>query len=630
MAIACSTVNMLQKNIKRRIRVEALLTGAPLNPAVLAFCLITVFPLMLSGAGSVKENANSHVIFFEENTLSESGKEDAKALTDYAAAYIKIRNDGKFSDESVKLLMDSVTRNPYGIPPLKLLVAHWSRSRNYKEMLKNFLPLAKKYPDAIRLNIITSDTLSRLEREKDALHLLERSVDCIDFSPRGKVSPVLLGELVSKLSSMYVELGDVDAGEDLWDDALACSAIGDQLIVRMAAADFFAEFADQGPDGFFAGWSKRRYRRKLEENLTQVEKLWAEKKMNNALLVSPILRIFKRYSMGDRAEKILLKMLLENPYNSSAMLMLAQTYSDFRRYADAVRVWQVIIDTDYYKRAGVIWKFLTRGRGGEGDFYMELASAALRGGDYKEATRAFDWFLLLNPEDSEALFQLGIAYMRMREYTKAILKLEQVKGLPEADFYRARCYVNEGRYEKALEALNDAEKTAKKYKRDAFLDKRFYVEYAFVADQAGEFKKSEAALKKLLKDHPDDPMLNNFLGYLWAEKGVNLDEARKLVERALEKDSENAAYVDSMAWVLYKKKQYEDAVDRISKALKLEGEIPDAVIAEHAGDIYQALGDKKNALKYWKMALEIYSEDIDRDALKNKIDQIRNSQFEKL
>ena len=109
------------------------------------------------------------------------------------------------------------------------------------------------------------------------------------------------------------------------------------------------------------------------------------------------------------------------------------------------------------------------------------------------------------------------------------------------------------------------------------------------------------------------------MGYMWAEHNIHLDEAEKFIAAALETDKDNTAYLDSMAWVNYKKGNFKKALAYIEKSLALEGEIPDAVIAEHAGDIYSALGEKEKALKYWKLAASIYNEDINLPAIKEKI-----------
>jgi len=585
---------------------------------------------MLFGAERVKKIDNTHVIFYPHNTLSEAGKLKAIAFAEYAASHIQIRSSGKISDVSIQRLLSCVNKDPYAIPALKLILTKCLKDRNYQKIVDDLLPVAKKYPRALRLNLIVTDALLELGKKNEAMLLLEKSLAETDYKTDANTDIRLLSEAIIKLSSIYINLKKIDKGEALWDNVLANEIVAEEFLIRMAAISFYAEFADQGPDGFFAGWSKRRYRRKMEENLLVIEKFLETKHIKNALLLIPLLKIYKRYSMPDRAEKILLSMLLNNPYNSSAMLMLAQFYSTFQRHADAFRAWQVIIDSGRYKNAGRYWKYLTRGKGGEGDFYLELALVALKGGNLKEAVRAFDWFLLLHPDDPEALFKLGITYMRMQNFHKAILRFERVKVFPEADFFRARCYINENRPEKALEALMDAEKTAVKNNRKSFLDENFYTEYAFIADKAGNTEKAEEILKKLLKDAPNDPMLNNFLGYLWSERGDNLDQAEKMINKALAKDSENSAYIDTLAWVLFKKKKFKDALYYIEKALNLEGEIPDAVIAEHAGDIYYALNDINNALKYWQMALEIYSEIIDRKSIVYKINRAKNSKSDQL
>ena len=101
-------------------------------------------------------------------------------------------------------------------------------------------------------------------------------------------------------------------------------------------------------------------------------------------------------------------------------LSIFRDYDEFRAINPMVKVptlvledGQVLIDSGRYSKAASIWKYLTRGKGSEGDFYMELGKAALLAGNLNEAVRAFDWFLLLNPDDPEVLFQLGITYIRM-------------------------------------------------------------------------------------------------------------------------------------------------------------------------------------------------------------------------
>ena len=96
-------------------------------------------------------------------------------------------------------------------------------------------------------------------------------------------------------------------------------------------------------------------------------------------------------------------------------------------------------------------------------------------------------------------------------------------------------------------------------------------------------------------------------GICLAERGERLTEAKKLIERALKIDPENGAYLDSLGWVYYQLKQYENAARWLDRALTVEEEplrqtnpnspIVDglrenlAVIHEHAGDTAHKMGD---------------------------------------
>ncbi len=151
-------------------------------------------------------------------------------------------------------------------------------------------------------------------------------------------------------------------------------------------------------------------------------------------------------------------------------------------------------------------------------------------------------------------------------------------------------------------------------------------------DQAIEY------LKQLVADHPDNPTYNNDLGYIMADndKG-SLDEAEKLIRRALEEDrkrrrdddaninaeddKDNAAYLDSLGWVLFKKKQYPEAKKFLLKAVEDPKDGQHTEIYDHLADVHLALGEKDAAIAAWKKGLEVVR-DFPRE-------QIRKEQVEK-
>jgi predicted Zn-dependent protease len=114
-----------------------------------------------------------------------------------------------------------------------------------------------------------------------------------------------------------------------------------------------------------------------------------------------------------------------------------------------------------------------------------------------------------------------------------------------------------------------------------------------------------------------------------AVNNKDLDYAEKLIRTALDKENGNPAYMDSMAWIFFRKKDYNSAKTYIEKSLRADNSSPDAVIADHAGDIYNALGEKDKALKYWKIAAETYSPDINPDSIREKINVAESSRQNK-
>ena len=88
---------------------------------------------------------------------------------------------------------------------------------------------------------------------------------------------------------------------------------------------------------------------------------------------------------------------------------------------------------------------------------------------------------------------------------------------------------------------------------------------------------------------------------MWADRNENLKEAEEFVRRALKVDNDNPAYLDSLAWIHYRRGDFKDALKIQLNALKQSDE-PDPEILMHLGEIYSALDDRKRAQKYLKQA----------------------------
>jgi tetratricopeptide (TPR) repeat protein len=145
-------------------------------------------------------------------------------------------------------------------------------------------------------------------------------------------------------------------------------------------------------------------------------------------------------------------------------------------------------------------------------------------------------------------------------------------------------------------------------------DVRYVLSNVYV--ELGQLNKATELLQALLAENPNDPSYNNDLGYLWADHDQNLDEAEKLIRKALEEDrkkreahptspdDDKAAYLDSLGWVLFKQKKYQEAKKYLLEATHDE-EGKNIEIYDHLGDVYMALGEKAKALDIWKKAVKL-------------------------
>ena len=113
-------------------------------------------------------------------------------------------------------------------------------------------------------------------------------------------------------------------------------------------------------------------------------------------------------------------------------------------------------------------------------------------------------------------------------------------------------------------------------------------------------------------------------------------EAERLIERALQAEPKNSAYLDSMGWVYYRQGRYAEAIKFLESALaeeetKIQGLAEDVrgpfyedlvVIYDHAGDAARALEDLNKARQYWERALEF---DPDNETIRKKLQSVPSS-----
>lgn len=239
--------------------------------------------------------------------------------------------------------------------------------------------------------------------------------------------------------------------------------------------------------------------------------------------------------------------------------------------------------------------------------------------DWDKAVESFERAILLNEgakrEVDQFYYELAEIHLR-RDDAEAALKLlakarAKFKSTFLLEYFTGLAHNRLKDHAASIKHFTAAELLAKRDEPER-LTGLFFFQVGTAYERHKDFKQAENYFRQALKLAPDFAEALNYLGYMWAERGENLTEAKEMIEKAVKQEPENAAFLDSMAWVLFKLNQPREALDWQLKALKHQKE-PDATLHDHLGDIYLALKEPQKAREQWEKSLAIEpNEDIQK------------------
>lgn len=180
-----------------------------------------------------------------------------------------------------------------------------------------------------------------------------------------------------------------------------------------------------------------------------------------------------------------------------------------------------------------------------------------------------------------------------------VMGVDEFPEKPEFWFFDGTAKLAQKKYAEAKESLEKAENLNKGANKQISL--LVFGQLGDTYHGLGEFDKSYEFYERGLKINPNDEHILNNYAYFLSLKRKELDKAKKMSGRLVEKHPVNATYLDTHAWVLFQLGEYESAKQYMTKAIENESE-PSGVMYEHLGDIYYKLGNKSEALKYWQKA----------------------------
>jgi len=142
-------------------------------------------------------------------------------------------------------------------------------------------------------------------------------------------------------------------------------------------------------------------------------------------------------------------------------------------------------------------------------------------------------------------------------------------------------------------------------------------------ERSGQWEKAEADLRKALELKPEQPMVLNYLGYSWIDRGEHLDQGMKMIEKAVELRPDDGYIVDSLGWAHYRMGEYEAAVEKLEKAIELVPEDP--TINDHLGDAYWRIGRIVEARYQWRRALQFGPQEDEIKPIEAKLEHGLNT-----
>lgn len=353
------------------------------------------------------------------------------------------------------------------------------------------------------------------------------------------------------------------------------------------------------------------------------------KDMNDAM----ILYALSKACYGDKdlacAQETLRKVIQLSPKFTPAYLDLGKIYELSKEIGKAESAYKKCLELEPYSVEGLV--SLT-------DLYISTNR-------YKEATEQLIKLKEIN-DDSQIVRKLVLLQLQQGKFEDALANLMTIKEMTiEDSYYLGITYTKLDRLQNALDALSDVTLPSrlgcetvmlrasilKDLGRgqeaidelitawDYFSQKTACKEVGYLLatelDTAGRRDEGMEIAQKILEQSPHDPIALNMVGYVWADRGINLDKAYTMIREALQAKPDDPYILDSLAWVYYKQGKFEKAVDCLRKALKKLD--TDPTIHEHMGDILKSMGRNKKALDHYLKSSSLSKKP--QDELKEKI-----------
>jgi tetratricopeptide (TPR) repeat protein len=363
-----------------------------------------------------------------------------------------------------------------------------------------------------------------------------------------------------------------------------------------------------------------------------------------------IAQIYRELHQLDKAEENLVKARQYAPGSLEVMYNEAMIYESQGRFEDAIRVLSDAVtgvkaqskvlpsrrrslailyqqlgmlyrDTQNFQAA--IYTFQELGHlGDEEDRRSRLMvmDTFRQARDLPKALQAGKEALAKYPDDTSIRSSLAMMLGEAQQPDEAIKLLQAglKGGVGDRETYLnyAQIYERSHRFKEAEEAARKAEALAVQPADNELA----WLILGAIFERQKQYDKAEEEFKKVIDVNPKNAMVLNYYGYMLADRGIRLDEAHDLIQRALDLEPYNGAYLDSLGWAYYKQNKLDQAELTLRKAVERESHDP--TIREHLGDVLAKQGRMELAVAEWEKSLNEWHRALPADLEEDKVAEV--------
>lgn len=451
----------------------------------------------------------------------------------------------------------------------------------------------------------------------------------------------------SILARLYAGMGKVNEAVQIYNTILAIRQDPQTLLMlgRLyarnrqyeQAQDVLTRLVEQDNESYMGHYYLAQLYRELHFTDKAIAAYEKALQLNwSARLALELAELFELDKRDDRAAELYRRIIDEEPMDEQAWLRLVNLYLSLKKTDEALAVLK-----EYKQLSGDSRKI---------DFMISRLLMAM--GSYQEAIDSLNGMIDEYPDLVASRYMLALAYYQNGDPQAARSTLNEIPvdahEFENSVLLRVKIFQDEENSTAAINLLqsmlsdpatskmqfypvlaslyHEEKRTAeaKRLMADALADYSsnvdFIFEYGLLLERMGDQTTAMKMMEDVLAIEPHHSAALNYIGYSWADQGVNLDQARKYIEEAASLNPEDGYIRDSLGWVYFKLGDLERARLELEKSIQLVESDP--VIFEHLGDVYHHGGQHDKAREMYEKALAITKDDSRKEVLQQKLNAI--------